>query len=386
MSSDSGLRAERMRVTVLSAPLDQTVPMSFGSLADRRVCLVQIDAGGLTGIGESWINYPAWAPRERLATLCDGIAPLLIGRDVADPRQVQRELTTRLLPVGRQWGAPGPIWQAISAVDLALWDLRGKLAGRPVAELLADGPVRENIPAYASGVGPTDVAQLCEAALEAGLGAVKTKIGFGEQRDRDTLRTARAALGAGPELFADANQAWDLEEAKAMSELLAVYDLGFLEEPLDSDELDEFEKLAAVTSIPLATGENLYGPGTFDRYVASSAIDLIQPDLAKSGGFTVGAQVADSARRTHTAVAPHCYGGAIGIAASLQCAAAFPAVTWLEFDVRANPLRTDLLAEPLRLESGGLVMPHGPGLGVDLDDTTVRRYQTHVEERTHHDL
>lgn len=385
MSMRSALRAERMRVRVLSAPLDDDVQMSFGSLTSRRVCLVEVEAEGLVGIGESWINYPAWAERERLATLCEGVAPLLLGKDVSDPEQVQRDLMGRLLPVGRQWGAPGPVWQALSAVDLALWDLRGKQAGLSVAALLGCGEQRRHVPAYASGVGPTDVAALCESALQAGLAAVKTKVGFGEQRDRSTLDEARAVLGAGPELFADANQAWDLASARAMCDILQEYDLGWLEEPLAGDGLDELEKLSADVSIPLATGENLYGTATFDRYVDSPAIQLIQPDIAKAGGFTVGAHVARRATEARTAVAPHCYAGAVGIAASLQLAAAFDAVRWLELDVRANPLRTDLLATPLQVEAGGLVVPSGPGLGVELDPTVIRHYQTHVEECTDHD-
>jgi L-alanine-DL-glutamate epimerase-like enolase superfamily enzyme len=379
------LRAERMRVTMLSAPIADRVPMSFGSLHDRRVCLVEVEAGGLVGIGESWVNYPGWAARERLGTLCDGVAPLVVGEDVSDPREVQRRLTARLLPVGRQWGALGPVWQAISAVDLALWDLRGKATGRSVAALLSPDVSRRAVPAYASGVGPTDVTRLCESALRQGLGAVKTKVGFGQERDRATLAEARAVLGDAPALFADANQAWDLGQARAMCEVLAGFGVGWLEEPLDGDDLGELEKLAADTSIPLATGENTYGAAGFDRYVDSSAVATIQPDLAKCGGLTMGAHVARHAHHAGTAVAPHCYGGALGIAASLQLGAAFPAVAWMELDVRDNPLRTDLLTTPLRLEDGALVVPTGPGLGVELDTDVVRRYQTHVEERTHHD-
>jgi len=103
------LVAERMRVRVLAAPLDDTVPMSFGRLDRRQVCLVEIDAGGLTGFGESWVNYPAWGPVERVATLCEGVAPRLLGYDVADPGSVQDRLARVLLPVDRHWGATGPI-------------------------------------------------------------------------------------------------------------------------------------------------------------------------------------------------------------------------------------------------------------------------------------
>jgi len=380
------LRVERIRVTVLSAPLAERVQMSFGSLGDRRACLVEIAAGGVVGLGESWINYPSWAARERLATLCDGLAPLLMGQDVSDPALVQRMLTERLLPVGRQWGAPGPVWQAISAVDIALWDLCGKASGRSVGELLDGQLTRRHIPAYASGVGPTDVAQLCWSALEQGLDAVKTKIGFGVTRDRVTLQEARGVLGEGPHVFADANQAWDLREAIGMCEVIAPYDVGWLEEPLAGDDLGDLEKLSAETPIPLATGENVYGVREFDRYVDSTAVTTIQPDLTKCGGLTVAAGVAERAAQTGTSVAPHCYGGAVGIAASLQLAAASAAITWIELDVRDNPLRTRLLTTPLRVDEGSLLVPPGDGLGVEVDADVVRRYRTHVEERTRHDL
>lgn len=382
------LLAERMRVTVLSSPLEsnETVPMSFGSLADRRACLVEVEAGDLVGVGESWINYPAWAPRERLATLCDGTAPLVLGRDVSDPLAINGDLIKRLVPVGRQWGAPGPIWQALSGLDLALWDLLGKRTGYSVAQLLTSSTPRTQIPAYASGVGPTQVRSLCKSALEAGLTAVKTKIGFGAEQDLATLQAARSTVGDRARLFADANQAWGLADAIEMSGMLDQHGIEWVEEPLASDELDELEKFGAETAIRIATGENLYGLSTFERYIDSSAVHTIQPDLTKAGGLSLGAPIAERAHRTGTSVAPHCYGGALGIVASLHLGAAYGSVEWVELDVRDNPLRTDLLATPLRLEQGALVVPDGPGLGVVVDPDAISHYRIHTEERSSHDL
>ncbi|MGH3749690.1 MAG: mandelate racemase/muconate lactonizing enzyme family protein, partial [Micromonosporaceae bacterium] len=323
---------------------------------------------------------------ERMATLCDGVAPLVLGQDVSDPERVCQELRRRLLPIGRQWGAPGPIWQAISAVDQALWDLKGKRAGQSVAQLLGGGPPRRSVPAYASGVGPTDVITLCESALDAGLTAVKTKVGFGVDTDHTTLGDARSALGAEVALFADANQAWSLDEAQAMSELLERHQVGWIEEPLAGDDLGELERLSATIPIPIATGENVYGESEFERYLNSKAVHTIQPDVAKSGGLTLAAAVARSADRAGASVAPHCYSGAVSLAASLQFAAAFPVVTWVELDVRRNPLRSDLLTVPLRLEAGALVLPEGPGLGVEIDQAVADRAQIHREQRTQRDL
>ncbi|UYM04673.1 mandelate racemase/muconate lactonizing enzyme family protein [Solicola gregarius] len=375
------LPVERVRVSVLRASIDDAVPMSFGRLDARQTCLVEVLAGGLTGVGESWINYPGWAPAERLATLSMGVAPLVIGADAADPEAVLETLTRELLPIGRQWGAPGPIWQAISAIDIALWDLAGRAAGTPVCDLLAGGAAtRASVPAYASGVGPTDVALLCERALEQGFGAVKTKIGFGHDRDIATLGEARSVLGSSHGLFADANQAWTMDDALAMLPALDEHGVGWLEEPLAGNHVDDLEKLAAATPVPIATGENLYGLGEFETYASSPAVGILQPDLAKSGGLTIARQVARVAAESATRLAPHCYSSAVGLVASAHLGAAFDVVDWLEVDVRDNPLRTELLSTPLGWHDGALPPPRGPGLGIELDESTVRHFRTHVEE------
>ena len=374
------LPVERVRVTILRAPIEDAVPMSFGRLDARQTCLVEVFAGGLAGVGESWINYPAWAPDERVATIRDGVAPLLLGMDATDPEGVQQALTDRLLPIARQSGAPGPVWQAISAVDVALWDLAARAAGVPVSELLADGSTRALIPAYASGVGPTDVTELCERALTAGFGAIKTKIGFRRDRDVATLADARAALGPDHDLFADANQAWSVGDAVAMLPVLDEHRVGWLEEPLAGNRIEDLEKLAAATSIPVATGENLYGIEEFDTFASSRAVGVLQPDLAKSGGLTMARHIAQSSAANATRLAPHCYSSAVGLVASAHLGAAFDVVDWLEVDIRDNPLRTDLLRTPLQWQDGALRLPDGAGLGIELDPSIVHRFRTHVEE------
>src|SRR5699024_9584747 len=139
-----------------------------------------------------------------------GVAPIALGRDALDPATLLDTLVVALGGVGRQWGAHGPIWQAISSIDIALWDLRGRLSGTSTAQTL--GPVRDSVPAYASGVGPTKVHELTERALELGLTAVKTKIGFGRETDRATIAAVRETA-PNMRIFADANQAWTLDEA-----------------------------------------------------------------------------------------------------------------------------------------------------------------------------
>ncbi|MDR7233632.1 mandelate racemase/muconate lactonizing enzyme family protein [Agrococcus sp. BE272] len=372
------MRLDRVRITVLSAPVTELIPMSFSQLGSREMVLVEVMADGLTGLGESWVNYPSWAAKERVATIQDGVVPLLVDLDISDPRAVHRHLERRLGALARQWGAPGPIWQAISAIDIALWDLAAQASGRSVAGMLTDGAPRATVSAYASGIGPSQVEQYCEAAMRAGFTAVKARVGFGRERDERTLRDARSAIGAETDLYVDANQAWTIAEARDFSERSADLRLGWIEEPLAGNALDDLRTLAALVETPLACGENLYGAAEFARYAGSGALQLIQPDLAKNGGVTLAAEVA-AALPAGMQLAPHCYGGAIVTAASVQFAAASDAVPYLELDVRPNPLRDDILIDPLVVVDGAIPVPSGAGLGVSLDQDAIRHYS--VERR-----
>lgn len=371
--------AERIRIYILAAPIENPVRMSFSSLVDRRACVVEVEAGGVVGVGESWINYPSWAHIERVATIQEGVAPLVLGKDVSNPERTYEELVRKLLPVGRQWGGVGPIWQAISAVDMALWDLKGKLEKSPIHALIAKNECT-GIRAYGSGVGPDNVEELCEKGLQQGLTAIKVKLGFGLEHDSQILASARSVVGPNVGLFADANQAWTLQEAVAALPTLKKYGVCWIEEPLAGGNLHELSALAEQSEIPIATGENLYGTGEFDTYIESGAIDFIQPDLAKCGGFTAAIAVARKARNNGVHLAPHCYGSAIGITASLHLAGAFSGTSWIELDVRDNPLRSNLLQEPLALRDGCLQVPKGHGLGVDLNAETMQKLRTQVVE------
>jgi len=368
---------DEVRVRVLGVPLGEPVRMSFAALTTRHACLVEIDAGGATGVGESWVNHPSWAWRERAATLLEGAAPLLLGEDASDVAALRERLCARLLPLGRQWGAPGPVWQAVSGVDMALWDLAGKLAGRPVAALAGEGGgTPRRVPVYGSGIGPDKVGELTVRALELGCRAVKVKVGFGRERDEATLRAARAEAGDGVELFADANQAWSEQEAAEMVRLLQDHGVAWCEEPLAGDDPAALERLHALTGMPIATGENVYTLDAYTRYVAAPGVEHIQPDASKTGGITTALEVARLAARHGTAFTPHCYSGALTLAATAHVAAAGGA-DWVELDVRDNPLRTGLTEQPLHVEGGMLTVPDGPGLGVVIDEARIAPHIIH---------
>jgi L-alanine-DL-glutamate epimerase-like enolase superfamily enzyme len=243
----------------------------------------------------------------------------------------------------------------------------------PVAALLDDADPAPNVAVYASGVGPTDVEDLCATATAAGMTAVKARVGFGRDRDEETLSRVRAAVPADTQLLVDANQAWTVDEARKFCDWAAAYDVTWLEEPVWGNRLTDLCALSRLVEVPLACGENLYGLEEFTRYAASGAVGMIQPDLTKSGGFTMAAEVMRQLPSSVRA-SPHCYGGAIVSAASIHLAAAFPAAAWVELDVHPNPLREALVRDRLRPRGGVIEVPQAPGLGVELDRDVMDRY------------
>lgn len=374
----AALPIERIVVRVLESPLDDHVPMSFSRLRARRTFLVEVHAGGQVGVGESWVNYPDWAPAERLATTLDGVAPLILGQDAREPGAILDLLVAALEGVGRQWGAPGPIWQAISGIDIALWDLRGRLEQRPTAQLL--GLVHESVPVYASGVGPTRVHELTERALELGLGAVKAKIGFGEETDRATIAAIRE-VSSQVRIFADANRAWGMDEAAENARWLQDAGVEWLEEPLADDTPEQFAALHRRSGIPLAGGENAYGLAELTALAGTEGLVQLQPDVAKSGGLTMLRRVAERIRDTDCVLSPHWYAGAIGLRASVAIACSVERSGWIELDVRPNPLRDELVTGGFPLREGRILAPTAIGLVGDLDPETVNAHQVHVDDR-----
>lgn len=379
------VRVARVRVDALAAEV-AGIALSFGPMRKRSLLLITVETDdGLCGHGESWVNYPSWAPTERRATVLDGVAPLVIGADARDVRAIHRRVSAALAPIARQWGAPGPITQAISGVDMALWDLLGKATGRSVAELLitetpATGThkplLRRRIPVYASGLGPTGVAEDAADCAAAGFRAAKLRVGFGVDVDTANLHAARGALGDDVVLLADANQAWTLDEAIAMAPALRDAGVCIIEEPMAGNPLAALEELAKHTGLRIALGENVYGTEAMLPYLHSPAVGLVQPDVSKTGGISCAVEIARQAAECATTICPHLYGGAVAYAATLQLAACCPTLGAVEYDVRANPLRDPLLIDPPLPVDGDVDLPTGPGLGVELNMDAVRLVMT----------
>lgn len=376
-----------VRLWAVVQRVDEPVRMSFGSLRRRAMAVVEVrTSDGDAGLGETWVNYPSWALHERSATVVGGIRPLLRGLevDLADVAgsiaAVQASLVAALWPLGRQWGAPGAVLQAISGADQALWDAAGRLLGVS-AGVLAAGRRRDRVPVYASGIGPDDVAEQVRRCRQAGLQAVKLRVGFDPDLDRANLAAARRALGADGELLVDANQAWSLDQALTMADALLSAGVAWVEEPIADGTVEDWAALRRRTGLAVAVGENVYGRRDWTALLASPDVAVVQPDVSKQGGISELRWIAEQALACGKVVEPHLYGGALAYAATLQVAACCPAVTRVELDVRPNPVRDGLLTDPPAIVDGEVVIPDGPGLGVTLvpeaqEHTTAYRCRT----------
>lgn len=368
-----------VRVLTLSAVPDEVIAMSFAAMERRSMALIEVAcADGTTGYGESWTNYPSWARYERRATVKQGLTPLLRGQDADDVPARHADLIARLGPLGRQWGAPGPITQTISGADIALWDRYGRARHVSVAQLLAE-PVRHEVPIYASSLGPSNVAEHARQCSAAGFDFVKLKVGFGRDTDLANLTTVRSTLGQHVQLAVDANQRWTLADAVAMGPALRDADVVWVEEPTEGNALADIEEFHRRTGLGVTLGENLYLRAAFEPYLRSPAVHAVQPDVSKSGGITELFAICERAREMGKPVLPHLYGGAVALAATLQLAGCCAAIERVEYDVRSNPLRDPLMLQAPIPNRSTLPIPTGPGLGIDLNLEAVARVTEQLE-------
>lgn len=385
------MRIERIEVLELVAPFadlfggrDRVPPWLLHPAAHfqasprlgQYATLVRIHAEGLVGVGEA---YGLPEPSVTAALLSELLAPQLIGADALAVGAHRRSLMAVQQGLGHRRGF---FVEAVGGLDLALWDLRGKAMGQPVHRLLG-GPVRTAVPVYASPVPLRDTpAESAEQACEfvaAGHRGVKLKVGGGVARDLAHAAAVRAAVGDDVELMGDANGAYRVHEAARLAAGLA--DLGFrwLEEPVAIDDLPALADLRARTTLPIAVGENHFGAEEALAVLQARAADVLTPNVVRVGGISGALRVAAVAEVHGAEVAPHGVGSAVNVAAALQAAATLPVVTGYERNQLPNPLRDDLLTVPFRLVDGELMIPDGPGLGIELDEDTVTR---HLRRRT----
>lgn len=296
------------------------------------------------------------------------IAPAALAGTWAEPSDAWHGVTARTARWATQGGEPGPFAACIAGLDLALWDLAARRAGKPLRVLLAGDSARSSVPAYASGLNPDTAPETVARCREAGFRAFKVKVGFGADVDTQVVSGLARDLRDGERLMVDANQGWDLPEARRAVPRLGAYGLGFIEEPIPADRpTAEWAELAMLSPVPLAGGENVMGFDSFAALIRDGNHGVIQPDMLKWGGVTGAFAVARRAVAAGRSYCPHWLGSGIGLLAAAQVLAAAGGPGMLEHDVMENPLR-EVLGSPFpRVRDGILTLPDSVGLGVEPD-------------------
>ncbi|WP_328465603.1 mandelate racemase/muconate lactonizing enzyme family protein [Streptomyces sp. NBC_00448] len=385
--SNAPLRIAKVETLALSASFDDLYdspddvpdwlryPASSHLVLPRRgqyATLVKVHAeDGSVGIGEC---YGLPSPEVTATVVSTVLAPLLVGQDALATTAVWERLFQGQAAGGHNRGF---YLEAIAGVDLALWDLRGKLAGLPVHRLLG-GPIRERVECYASPVAlhadPQDSARQALGFVEDGFRALKVKIGRGVRVDRAHLRAVRAAVGEDIGILTDANCAYDLDEATRVGAVLRDLDISWYEEPLQVDDLANLAELRRRTGLTLVNGETHFTRFDLRDSLLHHAIDVFMPNVARSGGITEATRLAALASAFHVDIAPHGVGSGVSLCAALHLCAATPNLRTYEYNRLPNPIREQILRNPPEFRDGALTVPTGPGLGFELDDAAVDRY------------
>jgi D-galactarolactone cycloisomerase len=376
------VKIERIRTYHLRAELTPAEAFAYSQahVGIRTAMLVEIVADdGRSGWGE------AYGPPAPSKTVIDELyAPRLIGRDPMDTTVIWEALYAAM----RDYGRSGFPVAALSAVDIALWDLKGIALGQPVAKLLG-GAFRTQLTAYATGLYRHDVPDHAAAlAAEArgyvadGFGAMKLKVGFGVEEDARNARAVREAIGPACRLAVDANHAYDAMTAIRLGRLIEPLGIAWFEEPVPPEDLEGYLQVKRALSMPISGGEAEYSRFGFRDLVARRCVDILQPDICACGGFTEAARIAALANTWGVTVYPHVWGSAVGLHASMQWAASLPpnpfalipGELWFELDRTANPFREGLAAKPLKRAGAIIEVPQRPGLGLEVDRATLERY------------
>lgn len=358
----------------------------------RQALLVQIETDTeLTGIGEAFTYGAPLAIMKYIVK--KQLGPMIVGRDANEIEEIWTTLYWRTIAHGRRSLTMG----AISGIDIALWDLRGKAEKKPVVELL--GQASDRVPSYASGgfyaagKGLDGLKKELEGYQKQGYRDAKIKIGRNLDRpgplrymaiqdnhvtveeDYRRIEAAKAIVGDG-RLFVDTNASWDRAMALSQGRELCRLGVVWLEEPIPYENLTGYTELCReLPDLQIIGCETQQGLGNFRTMVEQKALDIVQPDVGWAGGITecrkIGAMAAASGRK----ISLHCFGSAVLFAASLHLAASMPNTEMLESEENPNPLKSDLITSEFAAdEHMSFFVPTGYGLGIDLDWTKVEKY------------
>jgi D-galactarolactone cycloisomerase len=373
------MKIKSIQPFIVSHKLEKPFFFSQWQYESRTLCLVKITLeDGTYGWGEGY------GPATVIKSCIEFFSPHILGMDALQHENIWQIVFQRSLDFARK----GIFLSALSAIDVALWDIKGKILEQPVSILLG-GRKREKVKAYATGMyfskGPDLPKRLAEEAIahvENGFNAMKMKVGLSVRKDIDNVKAVREAIGPDIDLMIDANHAYNLREAAELAKNLESYRIGWFEEPVSPEDYQGYRELRQRTGIPISGGECEYLCSGFLTLFQNQCVDIAQPDICAAGGLTEVKRIADLARAFGMELIPHTWGTGINVSAALHLISNLDMIPGrmknreplLELDRTENPLRDKLIQPTFFSKNGYLNVPDAPGLGVDVDEDVLEVY------------
>ena len=359
-----------------SFPIDpsNSVTLGIGRAVKKDAVVVKVTTdAGIVGWGESHHGRCPGAVAHLVNTT---LKTLVVGMDAHDVVGVWNKIYARQLA---SHGMGAGTCLAMSGIDMALWDIRGKALGVPLYRLL--GGTSKPIPAYAGGVSlgyqePQALVGEAQPLVAAGYKAIKLRVGDTPARDLARVSAIRKAFGGDIAILVDANTGYSVADVRKVMPGYEEHDVGWLEEPFPSQDYSSYALAAALGSVPLAAGENHYTRFEFNRLIEDGSVTILQPDLSKTGGVTEALRVAHLGSAWKLPINPHTSMTGLNMAATIHYLAAIDNGGYFEGDVSKNNLfRDELVSMPYRVGADGCVRPlERPGLGLEINEGFLRAH------------
>jgi D-galactarolactone cycloisomerase len=364
------MKIKEIRVHLLEKKLTSSMRISRGGFGIRQHLIVEVLTDeGVAGLGEGVGN--ANLIRQ---ILCGSMIEEALGLDPMNIESVRNKLIDSHVYMEQK----GSVICAASAIEMACWDIKGKSLNVPVFQLLG-GLYREKIEAYASDIyweeTPEKMAENALRIKNLGFGTMKAHLGCqSPKNDTKRIRALREAIGSDIDLMIDLNGGYNSLQALQAAKLWEPFDLFWLEEPVNPNQIDSLADLRARTTIPIAAGENEFRVHGFKQLFDKNALDIAMPDIGRVGGIQETRNICTIAQGHGILVSPHNYSSGILLGATIQLMASIPNTHLLEIDTSDNAIYQELLIEPLKIENGFVNIPQFPGLGVKLEKELLKKY------------
>ncbi|MGX9522728.1 mandelate racemase/muconate lactonizing enzyme family protein [Vibrio mediterranei] len=379
------MRITDIKCHAIKAPIDKPFYFSQGWVYERCAMIVEVHTDeGITGFGES-LCHGQQSPMLSAVFIENTFKDILIGQSPFDTQVLWDAMYAKTRPFGQS----GIAVNAISGVDIALWDIVGKSLNQPIHKLIG-GAYRTDITPYATGfyrekdkVYPEESIKEAQRHIANGFKALKLKIGFGVNEDIKLIKAIRASVDDDIAIMADANGAYNVAEARQLVRAIEPYNITFLEELLAPEDIDGYQSIVDQATPFIAAGEQVFSKYGYRPWIERKALDIIQPDVCSSGGFTELKKISAMAQAKHMIMVPHVWGSGIGIAASVQLLASLPNASdsinsfepLLEFDQSSHPFRKDLIHDGIKFSEGKVAVPTSPGIGVEVNMDIINEFK-----------